>query len=196
MRALSLIAQEFAHEDPSEHKVKSKRIIEALLFSTDTPLSIEKLQAIITLSHPIDEKGIHEALALLKEEYERSMRSFELIEKASGYQLRSKADFAPFVEELFADWHREKLSKAATEVLAIIAYRGPITRAAIEKIRGVDSSGALSTLFERKLIEITGRLQTLGRPSQYGTTQRFLDHFGLRSLEDLRAKETHEKSDN
>lgn len=184
--SISLHEKRIEKENFRSQKMKCKRIVEALLFSTSKPLSPEKLSSIISSSHPTTIEDIREVLSELQEEYEKEMRSFELVEKASGFLIRTRSDFSDFVSLLHGEWQREKLSKAATEVLAIIAHRCPITRASIEKIRGVDSSQAIASLLQRGLIEIVGRMETPGRPPQYGITRTFLDHFGLKNVEELR----------
>lgn len=168
-------------------KQEIKRILEALLFSTSEPLEIEKMKEIVENSYPIKNKEVKQFILELKEDYEKERRAFSVFEVAGGYLLRTVKEVHSFVEILHQNKRGEKLSKAALEVLAIVAYKQPITRSEIEKIRGVDSSGTLSSLLERELVEIVGRLEAPGRPSQYGITKRFLRHFGLKSIEELKA---------
>lgn len=182
-RALSLLT------DPTlKKKERTKRIVEALLFGAAEPLSIEKIKDIISESHPVTSQEIKAALLSLQEEYEMGGHSFELFPIASGFALRTKAEFSSYIERLRGR-REEKLSRAATEILAIIAHLQPVTRTTIDKFRGVDSSGTLSHLMERGMIEITGRLETPGRPAQYGITRRFLLHLGLNDITDLHQKE-------
>lgn len=185
-KTISLVEKRVEKEDPRGFKERTKRIVEALLFSSPQPLSSERMHSIATLSHPVEMEEIETALRELKAEYERENRSFELIENSSGYLLKTRGPYARFVEELSLSSQSSRLSKAATEVLAIIAHRFPITRSEIEKIRGVDCSGALASLMERELIEVVGRLDSPGRPSQYGITKAFLEHFGLKCLSELK----------
>jgi segregation and condensation protein B len=145
---------------------------------------------------PVKPRLLAECLQELKEEYQIEQRAFQLEEIGQGYILRTRDLYSAYVHQLHGNRRGEKLSQAATEVLAIIAYRQPITRPDIEAIRGVDSSGTLYSLLERGLIEISGRLEAPGRPSLYSTTSQFLQHFGLNDLselpkmEDLREKFT------
>ena len=163
-------------------KREIERIVEALLFASSQPLSLTKIKEIIESTYPIKSTELQQVLSQLKETYENENRGFQLDEIAEGFLLRTVNDLFPYVELLHKDRRGEKLSKAAMEVLAIIAFKQPITRAQIESIRGVDSSGTLHSLQERGLIEITGRLETPGRPSQFGLTKGFLKHFGLKVI--------------
>lgn len=176
--------QSVSHKTPSR-KDEIKRIIEALLCSSSEPIAIEKLKAIIQTSYPIHIQEIRKLLTELQKTYQKHRRGFQIDEIAGGFILRTVKEMFPYIEMLHRDRRGEKLSKAATEALAVIAYKQPITRIEIEGIRGVDSSGTLSSLMERKLIEVVGRLDSPGRPVQYGTTKRFLQHFGLKNIKDL-----------
>lgn len=162
-----------------------ERIVEALLFSSSEPLPLNKIKEIIETTYPVKLKELKILLVQLKDTYEKENRGFQLDEIAEGFLLRTVQDLFPYVELLHKDRRGEKLSKAAMEVLAIIAFKQPITRTQIESIRGVDSSGTIYSLQERGLIEVTGRLETPGRPSQYGLTKGFLKHFGLKNFEQL-----------
>lgn len=162
-----------------------KRVIEALLFASSEPLSLNKIREITEPILPLKPKEIREVLSALREDYLDHRRAFQLEEIAEGYVLRTYEDYAPYLEQLYRDKRSEKLSQAAIEVLAIIAYRQPITRPEIEAIRGVDSAASIGQLLERSLIEITGKREAPGRPSLYGTTKEFLKHFGLKNLEEL-----------
>jgi segregation and condensation protein B len=121
----------------------------------------------------------------LKIEYIEQQRAFQLMEKAEGWQLATDPQYAQWVRQLFPAPKPARLSAPALETLAIIAYRQPITRADVEAVRGVNIDGVLQTLIERGLVKIAGRAEIPGRPLLYETTQFFLDHFGLRSLEEL-----------
>jgi segregation and condensation protein B len=161
-----------------------RQIVEALLFSSQEPLSLGKLREIISLSHVVEQKDLLKVLKELKEEYDLQQKPFQLEEIAQGYILRTRPEFAPFIERLQSR-REDKLSKAALEVLAIVAYKQPITKAAIETLRGVDCSGPIYSLLDRQLIEGVGRLEMPGRPVQYGVTKRFLTHFGLKDTKQL-----------
>ena len=174
------------------------RVIEALLFSAPKPLSIRELAAAIKGARAEDpaaagpnefarvtEGEIAAALEQLKMEYVREQRAFQIIEKAEGWQLVTDPTFASWVRQLFPVPKPARLTAPALETLAIIAYRQPITRADVEAVRGVNIDGVLQTLMERGLVKIAGRAEIPGRPLLYETTQFFLDHFGLRNLDEL-----------
>jgi segregation and condensation protein B len=173
------------------------RIIEALLFSAHKPLSIREITGAVrdTEEDPASEipnefgrvkdAEVAAALEQLKVEYIQQGRAFQLIEKAEGWQLATDPGFARWVRQLLPVPKPVRLSAPALETLAIIAYRQPITRADVEAVRGVNIDGVLQTLMERGLVKIAGRAEIPGRPLLYETTQLFLDHFGLRNLDEL-----------
>lgn len=163
-----------------------KRVIEALLFTYSEPLPLTKIREITDTILPLRPKQLKEIIEELKQEYIAQQRAFRLEEIAQGYILRTHEDYAPYLTLLHRQRRAEKLSSAATEVLAIIAYRQPITRPQIDAIRGVDSSGTIGQLLERELIESLGKLEAPGRPTLYGTTKEFLKHFGLKDLDQLK----------
>ncbi|HEX8552872.1 MAG TPA: SMC-Scp complex subunit ScpB [Abditibacteriaceae bacterium] len=154
-------------------------IIESLLFASDKPVPLKKLAQIVELS-------AGETLAeldALREEKE-AVGSIQLIEVAGGWQLATKPAFSSYIRQL-RDAPRQRLSRAAFEVLAVAAYRQPVTRSEIEALRGVDCAGPVQFLLEKKLLAFAGRKDAPGRPHLYATTPEFLDHFGLRDLKDL-----------
>jgi segregation and condensation protein B len=162
--------------------MRSSRLIEAVLFASDAPVRVEDLAR---LSEELDEERVEEALAELRAEYEAEDRAFGLFEIGAGYQILTRPEFAPVLESFETVPVSSRLSRPALETLAIIAYRQPVGRAEIEDIRGVGSGGVLRTLVEREMVEVVGRGEGLGRPLLYGTTGRFLEHFGFRTIEDL-----------
>jgi len=162
-----------------------KRMLEALLFSSADPLPLAKLREVTDTYKPVRPKLLRELLEELQQEYLTQRRGFRLEEIAQGYLMRSSEEFNPYIELLYRNKRTEKLTQAAAEVLAIIAYRQPITRPQIEAIRGVDSSGIVQNLLERQLIEPVGKLEAPGRPTLYGITKDFLKHFGLKDLTEL-----------
>jgi len=185
----------FAQDDTLNLFMTLTKIIEALLFSAQKPLSIREMTAAIRGAED-DESGSIEftrvkeaevaaALEQLKIEYIEQGRAFQLTEKAEGWQLATDPSFAKWVRQLFPAPKPARLSAPALETLAIIAYRQPITRADVEAVRGVNIDGVLQTLMERGLVKIAGRAEIPGRPLLYETTQFFLDHFGLRNLDEL-----------
>jgi segregation and condensation protein B len=173
------------------------RVIEALLFSAQKPLSIHEITTAIKRAEDDGAEGtpnefarvknaeVAAALEELKVEYIQQSRAFQLVEKAEGWQLATDPAFARWVRQLFPTPKPARLSAPALETLAIIAYRQPITRADVEAVRGVNIDGVLQTLMERGLVKIAGRAEIPGRPLLYDTTQFFLDHFGLRNLDEL-----------
>jgi len=121
----------------------------------------------------------------LKNEYQQQERPFEIIEIAGGYELSTKKEFAPWIFRIELQRKARQATQSALETLAILAYRQPLTRAEIESLRGVDVSGVVSTLMEKNFIKIVGKKEVPGRPFLYGTTDKFLEHFGLKSLQEL-----------
>jgi segregation and condensation protein B len=160
-----------------------KSIIESLLFVSGDPLTLKQIKDII--STELDDKVLRQIMAELQEEMNNPSRGIQLIEIAHGYRLTTKAENTAWVQKLVIMKQKLKLTKAAIETLAVIAYRQPIVRAEIEAIRGVDCGGVLQTLMERKLIKSVGHKEVIGRPLMYGTTTEFLDQFGLKNLNDL-----------
>jgi segregation and condensation protein B len=172
------------------------QVVEALLFSAQKPLTIRELTEALKRPGESEELSPNEfarvkeaevagALGQLKVDYIQNNRGFQLAEKADGWQLVSHPDCAPWVGQLFPAPKPARLSPPALETLAIIAYRQPVARADIEAVRGVTVEGVLQNLMERGLVKITGRAEVPGRPLLYGTTQFFLEHFGLRELDEL-----------
>ena len=156
-------------------------IIESLLFSADRPLSYSDIQELLP-ENTRDE--INAALILLRDYYESMERSFILTEVATGFQFRTKPEYSQYLVKMFKV-SSSRLSQAATETLAIIAYQQPIMRHEIERLRGVDSGGIVRTLLDKGLVRIMGRKNLPGRPLIYGTTKKFLEVFGLKELESL-----------
>lgn len=128
---------------------------------------------------------IHEAVQMLNDAYEATGRAFRLIEIAGGYQFATRSEFGEYVARLFREKSRRRLSGAALETLAIVAYKQPVSKNDIENIRGVNCDEVLKSLLEKNLVTITGRAETVGRPLLYGTTLDFLRHFGLPRIQDL-----------
>jgi len=155
-----------------------KPIVESLIFASVDPISVEKLANIL---EGRDKAAIKAALSELVEDYKNRDAGFYLDEVAGGYAFRTRSEFSPWIRRLFKIG-LQKLSKAAMESIAIVAYRQPITRAELEAVRGVDSAGVLSTLMEKRLVKIVGRKEVPGRPVVYGTTKEFLETFDLKDL--------------
>ncbi len=172
------------------------QVVEALLISAQKPLSPREMVAALRSAGAEDELTPNEfakttgaevaaALEQLKVEYIEQQRAFQLLEKAEGWQLASDPHFARWVRQLFPAAKPARLTPPSLETLAIIAYRQPITRADVEAVRGVAIDSVLQTLMERGLVKIAGRAEIPGRPLLYETTQFFLEHFGLRNLDEL-----------
>lgn len=159
-----------------------KSAIEALLFSSGKPLTLEQLK------YALDNFETSEIRRLLEElmlEFQNSNRALRVIEIAGGFQMITSPAYATFLKKLHKDRHVEKLSKPALETLAIIAYKQPVTRFEIESLRNVNIDGVMSNLLDKGLIRITGRKKAPGKAHVFGTSRKFLEHFGLRSLEEL-----------
>ena len=158
-----------------------RKIIEALLFASPEPLTQAKVNGIFNPDTP----NLKEVVLKLNEQYVHDDHAFEINEVAGGYQLVSRQEYEHFIRKMLSKSGRISLSSAALDSLAIIAYKQPIGRYEVEAIRGVDSSGVLKTLLNRKLIKIKGRDSGPGRPLLYQTTNKFLEHFGLNRLSDM-----------
>jgi segregation and condensation protein B len=178
-------AAQAQEERDKQLKTHLKRVIEALFFATSDPLHFDKIREVTDTIHPLKPRFIKELIQGLQQEYIRQNRAFRLEEIAQGYILRTCEEFSPYIDVMHRNKRTEKLSHPSAEVLAIIAYRQPITRPQIEAIRGVDCSGIIYTLLERQLIEPVGKMEAPGRPTLYGITKDFLKHFGLRDLNEL-----------
>jgi len=159
-----------------------KQILEAVLFASDVPIGLPVLTQVL---EDRSEKEVRALLEEMAEAYDREERGVVLSEIAGGFQLLSRKECAPWVEQMLRSRRKIRLSKPALESLAIVAYRQPITKVEIDSIRGVDSAGVLHTLLERNLVTIKGRLKGVGRPLLYSTTQEFLSYMGINELVDL-----------
>ncbi len=157
-------------------------VIEALILASPEPITTRK---IIEVFEDLNSKEVTEAIDELNRKYSDQENSFRIRNIAGGYQFYIIPEYTGFVEELFSRRRKLRLTRAALEVMAIIAYRQPVTKIEIEQIRGVASDGVLHNLLEKKLITITGRAESVGRPLQYGTTAEFLKFFGLNKINDL-----------
>ena len=160
---------------------EKRRIVEALILSSAEPLSAAKIAEIIPYCDAGQAKDL---VNELNTEYGEQDRSFEIWEVAGGFQIRTRAEFSGYLQKLQKE-RAMRLSPAALETLAIIAYRQPVTRAEVEDVRGVDAGATVKSLLERHLIRIAGQREVPGRPMLYGTTRRFLEVFGLERLKDL-----------
>ena len=178
-----------------------KFILEPLLFSAQKPMTAKELREVLAnaaTAEDADESAkpfkktkdddITAALEDLAREHESAARSFRLVCVAGAWQFVTQPEYAPWIKTLVGVKNRpSRLSQAALETLAIIAYRQPVTRAEVEQVRGVNVDGTMQTLLERQLVEQSGRAEVVGRPALYSTTPLFLEYFGLGSLSDLPA---------
>ena len=170
---------------------EARRIIEAILFVSDKPVSISTLKDVLK---EIDPTEIRTSIEELNNEYNSSERSFSIKEIAGGFQMLTDPVYSTWISSLYKK-PSDRMTGPALETLAIIAYKQPLTRSDIEAIRGVNVDGVLHTLEERSLIKTRGRVDGPGRPILYGTTNEFLQHFGLKSLEDLPKLKEFQESD-
>ncbi len=164
------------------HNGMRNSIVEALILASPEPLAARK---IVEVTEDLTPSQVTRAVAELNNRYMESGSAFRIRELAGGYQFYIVPEFTGYVEELLTRRRRLRLTRAALETLAIVAYRQPVTRGEIEHIRGVASDGVVHNLLEKKFITIKGRANTVGRPLQYGTTDEFLKFFGLSNLQDL-----------
>jgi len=174
-----------------------KQVVEALVFASSRPISTrEILAALQAAAERTDDQTARDyaharegdvlaALAELQSDYEQSERSFQLVEQAVGWALVSQSAAAPWVRQLYPEAKPTRLTGPQLETLAIVAYRQPVTRADIEAVRGVAVDGVMQLLLDRGLVKISGRADVPGRPLLYQTTHYFLQHFGLKSVDDL-----------
>ncbi len=159
-------------------KARLKTVIESLIFSTNSALTVERIAGVI---EGVDKNSIREAIKELSDEHRNGQRGILIEEAGGGFLFRTNPECAPWIRRLLK-LSGQRLSKAAMECLAIIAYKQPLTKAEIEAIRGVDSTQVLSTLLEKRFTKIVGRKDAPGRPSVYGTTREFLETFDLKDL--------------
>lgn len=166
-----------------------RSVIEALVFSSDEPISsseiIKAIKGIDGEEIDVNENDVLESIDGLNEIYNSENRSFQILKIAGGFTFGTKTDFAKYLGFLSSEKSKKRLSQAALETLAIIAYKQPITKPEIEAIRGVNTDYMMNTLLEKKLITISGRSETVGRPLLYATTNEFLVYFGLNKISDL-----------
>ena len=159
-----------------------KAILEAVLFVSPEPVPVARLLSILGT---VSKAEVVQALGILTHDLDQDGRGIQLVQIAGGYRLVTKQEYGPWLKRMDKAKAAQKLSRSALESLAIIAYKQPLVRSEIEEIRGVETSGVLRTLCERKLVRIVGRKDVPGRPIMYGTTKFFLEHFGLHDLSQL-----------
>jgi len=160
---------------------KLKMVVESLVFVSEEPISIKRL---IKLIGNVEREELKEAIEELRRDCLELERGIILVDVADGYQFRTPPGSAKYISKMF-EGKPQRLTRASLETLAIIAYNQPLVRSEVERIRGVDSGGVLKTLLERDLIRIVGRQDAPGRPALYGTTDTFLEFFGLKNLSEM-----------
>jgi segregation and condensation protein B len=166
-------------------------VVEAVLFASDESLTVARLAGIAGTGV----KQIHRHIKNLNDKYKANNNAFRIEQIAGGYQMLTLSDYNPWLKKLLRVRSDSKLSPAALETLAIIAYKQPVIRADIEAIRGVQAGEIIRNLMYKRLVKIVGRAEVLGRPMLYGTTRKFLETFGLNSLKDLPKIEELKKPD-
>lgn len=161
--------------------------IEALIFIASEPISLKDIRKVLVsaFNTSMPPEDIEQALAELKEKYQQEHFAFELVEIAEGFQFMTKSAFHSVVDEYIKENNAKRLSKAALETLAIIAYKQPVVKSEVEHIRGVNCDYTIQKLLEKELIEIQGRDHGPGKPLIYGTSPKFMNYFGLKSIKDL-----------
>ncbi len=166
---------------------KVEKLIESLIFASEQSIALSDLQTLVNnyLKQELTEEAIKESVDGLVEKYQSEEYVFELVEISNGYQFLSKKEYHDLLNQLIIHREKKKLSTAAMETLAIIAYKQPITKSEIELIRGVNCDYSIQKLLEKDLISINGRSSGPGKPILYETSQSFMDHFGLRNVKDL-----------
>jgi segregation and condensation protein B len=162
-------------------EIEKRSIAEALILASSEPISIARLAKLIPRCTPAKARTLVDDL---NAEYVAQQRAFEICEVSGGYQMRTHSEYASYLQQLCST-RPLRLSNAALETLAIVAYRQPLTRAEVENVRGVDAGPVMRSLLERKLLKLAGHREVPGRPMLYATTKRFLEVFGLADLEDL-----------
>ena len=175
--------------DPAEvaERTVNAGEVEAVVLSADKPVSLKQIASALSAreGQEIDEPAIRAVIDELNEQYAETGRSFRIEQVSGGFRFMTLGEFAPVVAKFRRERAAAKLSRAAIETLAIVAYKQPITRAQLESIRGVSCGEVLRSLLERRLLTIKGRAEEPGRPILYGTTKQFLDTFGLGTIKDL-----------
>lgn len=175
--------ESIARDLPQPEPASLVPILEAVLFAAPSPLATPALKKVF--GDEVLWEVIKTALGILEDQTRAEGRGILLCEVAGGWQFLSREEYFPYVQRIARTKSEERLSPAAIETLAIVAYKQPVTRAEVDAVRGVSSGSLIRTLMDRKLVRVAGRAEVPGSPFQYGTTKRFLEHFGLRSPRDL-----------
>jgi segregation and condensation protein B len=159
-----------------------KKIVEALIFASDSPITENRIKNVI---QELDAKQLSEIIEELNSAYNQNDHAFQIVQLAGGFQFVTRPEYAQYIKQYYKGRSKSKLSRAALETLAIIAFKQPISRPEIDAIRGVNSDGVVKNLLERNLIYISGRSEQIGRALLYTTTPEFLQYFGVNDISDL-----------
>ncbi|WP_116106838.1 SMC-Scp complex subunit ScpB [Lewinella sp. IMCC34191] len=161
--------------------------VEALIFAAPQPITLEEMRAVLRESVGVEfnDETLLQAIEELRRRYDHAEHSFEVVAIAGGYQFMTKGTYHQTIGTHLRQQSTKKLSRSALETLSIIAYKQPVTRSDLEKIRGVSCDYAIQKLLEKELVTITGRADSVGKPLLYGVTEKFMDYFGIRSMNDL-----------
>lgn len=161
--------------------------IEALIFAAPQPIGLEEIGDVLEEHFGLrfQEEQVAAAVNELRQRYQHDQHSFEIVEVAGGYQFMSKGAYHQTIGTHLRQTTQKRLSRSALETLSIVAYKQPVTKSELEKIRGVSCDYAIQKLLEKELVTITGRADTVGKPLLYSVTNRFMDYFGIKGLEDL-----------
>jgi segregation and condensation protein B len=172
--------------------------IESLIFTARKSISVKEISETLNAYFDVEisNADIQESLLLLSQKYKEDRYPFEIIEIADGYQFMTKGLFYPIVGQFLRLESNKKISRAALETLAIVSYKQPVTKSTIESIRGVNCDYSIQKLLDKELVEITGRDEGPGRPLIYGTTEKFMNHFGLKNLNELPKLKEFESEEN
>jgi segregation and condensation protein B len=161
--------------------------VESLIFASDSPIELREIQECLesTFETGFEEEDLMKAIEQIKARYQPDEFAFELVEIAGGYQFMTKAAYHNTIGTYLKQTTRRRLSQAALETLAIIAYKQPVSKSDMERVRGVNCDYSIQKLLEKELVSIVGRSEGPGRPLLYGTSEKFMDYFGIKSLDDL-----------
>ena len=161
--------------------------VEALIFAAPQPIGLDEIRTVLveSVGAEFSDEVLRQAIAELRRRYDHAEHSFEVVEIAGGYQFMTKGAYHQTIGTHLRQQSNKKLSRSALETLSIIAYKQPVTRSDLERIRGVSCDYAIQKLLEKELVTITGRAESVGKPLLYGVTEKFMDYFGIRSLNDL-----------
>ncbi|MCA9730901.1 MAG: SMC-Scp complex subunit ScpB [Deferribacteres bacterium] len=162
---------------------EAKQIIEALIFAADNPISEKNIKSL--LEDELNGISIDTIVTAINDDYINSGRSFEVVQVAGGFQIITRPEFAAYIKKMYMGRIRSKLSQAALEVLAIVSFKQPISKADVSAVRGANSDSVIKNLLERRLITISGRGEGIGRPLLYSTTPEFLEYFGINDISEL-----------